>query len=139
MYIIENSTIIVLKNYRIGEYNMYKEFHKESSLLSDGQSYFTPDLLEKSEIVELPEPLKSGGQELWSLLNKRESVRKFKADNLELTDLSQLLWATQGQKSARKKTVPSAGACHPFETYVVTGGVKNLDSGIQKERSFLVS
>ena len=55
---------------------------------------------------------------------------------MSLLALSYLLWCTQGVKGIRGKsyatlrTVPSAGARHPFETYLVIQRVDGLDAGL---------
>lgn len=71
------------------------------------------------------------------LMNTRTSKRKYKEDSLTLEELAFLLWSTQGVKSvigkARKatmRTVPSAGARHPFETYLFVNSVKGLQPGL---------
>ncbi|MDD3243136.1 MAG: SagB/ThcOx family dehydrogenase [Eubacteriales bacterium] len=71
-----------------------------------------------------------------SLLCGRESHRVFTQSGLTLLQLSFLLWATQGVKSVRGKryatlrTVPSGGARHAFETYLLVQRVEGLESGI---------
>ena len=58
-----------------------------------------------------------------------------------MNELGYLLWATQGIKEiftlnekafASCRNVPSAGARHPFETYLVVLNVKDLEPGIYK-------
>lgn len=77
----------------------------------------------------------------FELVNNRKSRRKFKQTSLTLKKLSYLLWATQGIKKhvrgksgneATFRTVPSGGARHPFETYLVVNKVENLKSGIYR-------
>ncbi len=70
---------------------------------------------------------------------RRQSRRAFTSEPLSLEELSFLLWATQGvrQVIARARalrTVPSAGARHPFETYlfVYPGRVTGLESGLYR-------
>ena len=62
---------------------------------------------------------------------ERQSRRKFTDAPLTLAELAWLLWATQGLRrddggAPRWRTVPSAGARHPFETYVATWRVEGL-------------
>jgi SagB-type dehydrogenase family enzyme len=48
-------------------------------------------------------------------------VRAYRAEPLDLAEVSQLLWATQGVTSAAGlRTAPSAGALYPLELYLVT-------------------
>jgi len=68
----------------------------------------------------------------------RESVRRYADEALTLEELSFLLWATQGVRyvhpsgRALFRTVPSAGARHPLETYLVIRRVADLDVGLYR-------
>jgi SagB-type dehydrogenase family enzyme len=71
------------------------------------------------------------------LLNTRISRRKYTSSALSLDELTFLLWATQGVKSiaggqnrVTRRTVPSAGARHPFETYLLVLHVDGLATGL---------
>ena len=71
------------------------------------------------------------------ILNTRSSKRKYTGESLTLAELSFLLWATQGvkklagrERKATFRTVPSAGARHPFETYLFVNRVEELEQGI---------
>ena len=71
------------------------------------------------------------------LLNARTSKRKYTDEALTKDELAFLLWATQGvkqvigkQKKATIRTVPSAGARHPFETYLFINRVQELEPGL---------
>ena len=72
-----------------------------------------------------------------NLLNTRTSKRKYTEEALTLEELSLLLWATQGvkqvvgkERKATFRTVPSAGARHPFETYLFINRVEGLEQGL---------
>ncbi|WFR58793.1 SagB/ThcOx family dehydrogenase [Anaerocolumna sp. AGMB13025] len=72
-----------------------------------------------------------------SLVNTRTSKRKYTDESLKLEELAFLLWASQGVKkvigTGRKatiRTVPSAGARHPFETYLFVNRVNGLEQGL---------
>lgn len=91
-------------------------------------------------VTDLPE-VKSGivpDLNLLDIVNSRRSVRKFKDDPLSLEELSWLLWSTQGvQKVLRDgiatlRTVPSGGARHPFETYLLVNNVTDLEPGLYR-------
>jgi SagB-type dehydrogenase family enzyme len=71
----------------------------------------------------------------------RRSHRIFNNTPLSLEDLSFLLWSTQGVKEVIKRfdkayatirIVPSAGARHPFETYLLIHNVQTLEPGIYR-------
>lgn len=74
--------------------------------------------------------------DLYALIRDRKSERVYTDQPISLTQLSFLLWATQGVKELRGKsyatlrTVPSGGARHPFETYLAIRRVDGLKSGI---------
>jgi SagB-type dehydrogenase family enzyme len=68
---------------------------------------------------------------------RRRSRRKFANGPLSLEELSFLLWATQGLRSAASarqnfRVVPSAGCRHALETYVAAFRVTGLDKGIYR-------
>jgi SagB-type dehydrogenase family enzyme len=76
-----------------------------------------------------------GNISLAEAMRNRESRRKYTPESLKLAELSFLLWATQGIKSMdnnrvrTKRTVPSAGARHPFETYLIINRVEGVEPG----------
>jgi SagB-type dehydrogenase family enzyme len=79
--------------------------------------------------INLPEPKEKGSTSIEETLNKRRSVRDYKKGPLRLEQISQLLWAASG-KNLYRRTVPSAGATYPLETYLVVGEVEGLEPGI---------
>lgn len=87
------------------------------------------------EILGLPEPDLSGQRNLWDLLSRRRSRRNYDSRrHLSLTDLSSLLWATQGITAGQEehlfRTSPSAGALYPLETYLYINVVESLEKGV---------
>jgi len=96
--------------------------------------------LEKgSEVFDLPSGKKFPLDEidLLQLVEKRETLRKYIDKPLTLEELSYLLWGTQGVKSLTekplsKRTVPSAGSRHPFETYLLVNDVTGLSPGLYR-------
>ncbi len=71
----------------------------------------------------------------------RESIRQYRSEPLTLDELSALLWATQGVRQVlgpdtALRTVPSAGARHGFETYLVVNRVENLPAGLYRYLPF---
>lgn len=75
------------------------------------------------------------GGGLYDLLTRRRSARIYTEGELRLLQLSFLLWATQGVRAMRGwayatlRTVPSGGARHAFETYLVVRYVEGLRPG----------
>ena len=86
-----------------------------------------------AEIVSLPQPTIKEGVGLWSLLNRRRSVREYADTPITVETLSQLLWATQGITATRGgfgfRTAPSAGALYPVETYLSIHRVERVEPG----------
>ena len=85
-----------------------------------------------------PEKLDVGQAPLLDLIRRRKSRRKYTHEPLTLQELSFLLWATQGvrqvtrQGAATRRTVPSSGATHPFETYLVLNRVEGFQAGLYR-------
>ncbi|MGK2905824.1 MAG: SagB/ThcOx family dehydrogenase [Desulfuromonadales bacterium] len=71
------------------------------------------------------------GTDLVTALGNRRSHRRFRDLSLSLSELSLLLWATQGiseiiAPGCALRTVPSAGCRHAFETYLLVNNVEGL-------------
>jgi SagB-type dehydrogenase family enzyme len=90
-------------------------------------------------LIELPAPgsLVVGGIDLRQAIENRRSVRQYAQQPLSLAELSFLLWCTQGVKQVTDRpvtlrTVPSAGARHAFETYLLINRVEGLAPGLYR-------
>ena len=90
-------------------------------------------------IYDLPDPrnVKVNKVDLSDAINNRVSVRAYRDEALTLDELSYVLWSTQGVKEvtsrpATQRTVPSAGARHCFETYVLVNRVDRLKPGLYR-------
>lgn len=92
-----------------------------------------------STLIELP-PLSKDilvKPNVLDCINDRRSIRKYSDEKINLSELSYLLWATQGiqtvkDKSSALRTVPSAGCTHPFETYLIINNVEGLECGVYR-------
>ena len=91
------------------------------------------------QIIDIPRPQELSIKEmsLQRAIESRESVRKYSDHPLTLVELSWLLWCTQGVKEvmgtrATLRTVPSAGARHAFETYLLVNNVDGLQEGLYR-------
>ena len=82
-----------------------------------------------SKMIKLPKPRVKSEISLEEALNKRRSVRDYKKGSLNLEQVSQLLWAAEGENQYGR-TAPSAGATYPLETYLIVGEVEGLEPGI---------
>ena len=91
-------------------------------------------------LTDLPaaEGLALGQMALAEAIRRRRSRRRFTGQALTLDELSFLLWATQGtrqvmpESAASLRTVPSGGARHPFETYLLIQRVEGLEAGLYR-------
>jgi len=92
-----------------------------------------------ADLIELP-PLEQCDLppvDVRKLIGQRTSVREYSTEPLDLKTLSFLLWATQGVKEVVRgyitlRTVPSAGARHAFETYLLINRVEGLEPGLYR-------
>jgi SagB-type dehydrogenase family enzyme len=95
--------------------------------------------------VDLPPPERFtvGQMPVIEAIRRRRTRRVFTADPLTLEELAFLLWATQGASrdaagdllrrgEGLLRTVPSGGARHPFETYLVIRRVTGLAEGLYR-------
>ena len=121
---------------------MTKYKNLEKSLQSQGVAW--PDLRlplpEGAEVIDLPagKALKLDKLDFISLVEQRETIRSYTDESLTLQELAYLLWGTQGVKSilddkpVTKRTVPSAGSRHAFETYLLINNVEELQPGLYR-------
>ena len=120
-------------------------WEKRSEIISDQQKNIPQPPLEKSfdegsKLYDLisPDEIDLGNVPLKKVIEKRKSRRKFKNVPLSIEELSFLLWAIQGVKEIVKngyatfRTVPSAGARHPLETYLAVYNVEDLPKGLYR-------
>jgi SagB-type dehydrogenase family enzyme len=86
-----------------------------------------------AEKVALPQPVGSD-MTLDKIIKKRKSMRRFSSEPLSPEHLSYLLWSSTGiqriENDYEFRTVPSAGALYPIETYVMPNNVSDIQKGI---------
>jgi SagB-type dehydrogenase family enzyme len=89
--------------------------------------------------IDLPAPdeIQVQAIDLRSAIEARQSLRRYAEAPLSLPELSFLLWCTQGVKETRDtyatlRTVPSAGARHAFETFLLINRVEGLEPGLYR-------
>ena len=98
----------------------------------------TQDLSDNIEpkAIKLPSPDFERDLPLERAIYERLSHRSFGKRALTLEEVGQLLWAAQGTGvdgvTGATRTVPSAGATHPLEIYLVAGDVDGLDPGVYR-------
>lgn len=91
------------------------------------------------KIVDLPSPeqLLYPPADMWKVMQERKTLRRYQDTPLTLNELTLLLWFSQGVKSVTDRpvtmrTVPSGGARHPLETYLVVSRVDALPAGLYR-------
>lgn len=126
--------------------NIGKQFFKMTKYKNMGdapyrQGQAQPPLalpVEKEKLISLPDPsgVDSPAEPLLDIVNRRRSLRRYSQDKITLAELSYLLWCCQGVQQINEKhtfrTVPSAGARHAFETYILVNGVEGLRRGLYR-------
>ncbi len=107
---------------------------------SGQQKGLRPPLLEADfgkggEKFDLPGPDKVES-ELKKYIDGRTSVREYRDEPISKNELSYLLWCTQGVKVVDGmhtfRTVPSAGARHALETFILVNNVDGLAAGVYR-------
>jgi SagB-type dehydrogenase family enzyme len=93
----------------------------------------------QAELLSLPDPetLPAYPIDLRKAIDQRCTLRRYQGIPLTQNELSFLLWTTQGVKSVTNRpvtfrTVPSAGARHAFETYLVINRVEGIEPGLYR-------
>jgi len=118
-------------------------------LVSDQERKLPPPPIQKeypegAELIGLvpADEITVGDASLRKMIGQRRSRRKYTDEYLTNEELSFLLWSTQGiQKIVMRddgrvryhlRTVPSGGARHPFETYLLINKVEGIKPGIYR-------
>ena len=128
------------------KYQELREFLKSNQWVNK-DNLKTP----KDENIKIPKPVKDYNEDsliylpdynnldfsnlsIIEIIKNRKSRRKYNNKELSLTELSFLLWATQGLRDdhIRLRTVPSGGAVHPFETYIYINRVDGIKPGLYR-------
>lgn len=118
---------------------------KHSNLGPSDQSCGRPqppiqlDFDKTQPIIKLPDPsgLVTELAGVQKTIEQRKSIRNYSKLPLTMEQLSYLLWCTQGVKAVFQGTttirnVPSAGARHAFETYLLINKVDGITPGLYR-------
>jgi SagB-type dehydrogenase family enzyme len=119
------------------------------SFNDEAEDYYTDQQLKKpqppltkaamsDQIIALPHDLAdlTIENDFLKIINGRCSHRVYTMETMSLTELSYLLWCSQGVKEIRGKsyatlrTVPCGGARHEFECYMAIQNVEGLTDGL---------
>lgn len=101
------------------------------------------ELQEGDILISLPKvsPDKIKKDQVFQCLQERRSRRNLDKGMISLDELSYLLYMTQGVQRVFKRseeykvtirTAPSAGARHPFETYLLVNKIEELERGVYR-------
>jgi SagB-type dehydrogenase family enzyme len=92
-----------------------------------------------ARIIDLPRPesLRIPPLDLRAAIERRRSIRSYLRRPITPEELSFLLWSTQGVQQIHGsqttfRTVPSAGARHAFETYLLINDVEGFEPGLYR-------
>lgn len=137
-----------MENYReFIKAHLWREF---ANFDTDQKKNLPPPPMQKpvpegATLVDLvaAEDLTVGQMPLIEAIRRRRSCRHYSQEPLTLEELSFLLWATQGVSKtdggqplyrgvSALRTVPSGGARHPFETYLLVQRVIDVLPGLYR-------
>lgn len=134
----------------MGRYKENRDFLKANfevldEIKTDAQKKVLKPLVQKdydknAKIIELPKVNKDilSKANVFDCIGDRRSIRKYSNESITVEELSFLLWSTQGvqkvigDNASTLRTVPSGGASHTFETYLIIKNVENLPEGIYR-------
>ena len=92
---------------------------------------YTPQEREYLFSVSLPSPSLLGTLSVEQALKERRSRREYADTPLSLSELSQMLWAGQGQTTEDgKRTAPSGRNIYPITLFVAVENVEGLTQGV---------
>ncbi len=84
--------------------------------------------------IKLPLPKHAEIMSVDEAIRRRRSIRTFSQKPLTMEQLSYLLWASTGiqrkENGYEFRTVPSAGALYPIETYLIANNVQGLKKAL---------
>jgi SagB-type dehydrogenase family enzyme len=119
--------------------SQYKSLDPSEQSLGLPQPPLELDYDHSRHYIELPDPasIHVPPADLRRVIEQRRSVRAYSEQSLTLQELSWLLWATQGvekviSRPATLRAVPSAGARHAFETYLLANKVEGITPGLHR-------
>lgn len=134
-----------MERYKHNREFMKANFQVLDEIKTDAQKKLAKPPLQKEydkdgKIIDLP--IISKGilkkSNVFDCIEDRRSVRKYSEESLSLEELAFLLRATQGvqkvigDNTATFRPVPSGGASHTFETYLIINNVEGLHKGLYR-------
>lgn len=121
------------------EYTRYKYLPRSYQSMGYEQPSLQKAAEKNNKIIDLParDSINFKTISLMQAIENRTSIRNYSSKALSLEELSCLLWCTQGVKKTiddyvTLRTVPSAGARHALETYLLINNVDGLETGLYR-------
>ncbi len=121
------------------ELTKYPHLEDPAQFKGEPQPPLQLDIDPAAPLIDLPAPGDCAipPVDLLDLITERVTVRQYAETPISLAELSFLLWCTQGIKpnsppNITRRTVPSAGARHAFETFLLINRVAGLESGLYR-------
>ncbi|MHA1305288.1 MAG: SagB/ThcOx family dehydrogenase [Candidatus Heimdallarchaeaceae archaeon] len=130
-----------MSQFEIGKSFIEKTKYKYLNKSDQNKKYPQPPLeqpYDKTKTpIQLPKNFVTQNYSLKDCIENRKSIRNYDNKPLTLEELSWLLWSTQGIKETMNRVytlrvVPSAGARHAFETYLLINNVETLKEGLYR-------
>jgi SagB-type dehydrogenase family enzyme len=147
----DTDTLLTLDKMSIEQIHVFlKGFTGDwDNIVSDQEKDVPPPPIQKeypagAELIDLvpADKITVGDVSLRKMIGQRRSRRAYTDEQLTNEELSFLLWSTQGiQRIVMRddgrvryhlRTVPSGGARHPFETYLLINKVEGIKPGIYR-------
>jgi len=121
------------------EKTSFRHFKKSDQMLGVPQPPLQLPYPADARLIDLPphDDMDMGAVSVREAIERRESIRNYMYSPLSLDELSFVLWCAQGVQKVQEKTatfrnVPSAGARHAFETYLLINNVEGLVPGVYR-------
>jgi SagB-type dehydrogenase family enzyme len=119
------------------------KFQKETRYIKDKLPGGSINITDKPETykeypncntLELPDSFDLEILNFAEVLMQRKSIRNFSSEPITEEELAYLLWGTTGIQRVEEgyefRTIPSAGALYPIETYLIINNVEGIPEGI---------
>ncbi len=126
------------------EHTSFDHLDKPAQMRGAKQPPLEAEYDKTKPVIELP-PMSTAqlmNDSLREVMTVRRTVRQYSPDPLTLAELSFLLWCTQGVQETvpaydgkglkTMRTVPSAGARHAFDTFLLINNVEGLPPGLYR-------
>ncbi|MBD3404646.1 MAG: SagB/ThcOx family dehydrogenase [Candidatus Lokiarchaeota archaeon] len=135
--ILKRRNLLKASNWRIEKEGDWWKSHQQKGIPAPPIVKPVPENAMLIDLVQ-PEELTIKDIPLFDAVSSRKSHRAFTDEKISLEELSFLLWTTQGvhevdkKKIWTKRVVPSGGARHPFETYLLINRVEGIKEGVYR-------